>query len=156
VAIAPGGGANPGTTMLGKRWPAARFAALADALQEEHGQAVLLTGAPDDRPVVMEVARRMRTPPVDLAGRTTFGTLGALFAHCALFAGNDSGPMHLAAAVGIPVLAIFGPTDPAVYAPFTRQAIVLRGPLGRDTSEVSVEEAIEAAAMLLRMHDADR
>jgi lipopolysaccharide heptosyltransferase II len=153
VAMAPGGGANPGTTMLGKRWPAARFAALADALQGEHGLAVLLTGASDDRAVVEEVARQMRTPAVDLAGRTAFGALGAVLARCDLFAGNDSGPMHLAAAVGIPVLAIFGPTDPAVYAPFTRQAIVLRGPQGRDTAEVSVDEAKEAAGRLLRRHD---
>lgn len=156
VVIAPGGGANPGMTMLGKRWPAERFAALADALQREHGLAVVLTGAPDDRPVVEEVARRMRSPAVDLAGRTDFGTLGAIIARCDLFAGNDSGPMHLAAAVGIPVLAIFGPTDPAVYAPFAREAIVLRGPLGRDTSEVSVDQAIEAAGRLLGAHEIDR
>jgi ADP-heptose:LPS heptosyltransferase len=57
--------------------------------------------------------------------------------------------MHLAAAVGIPVLAIFGPTDPAVYGPFSPRALALRGPHGVSTEEVSVEDAVAAATRLL-------
>lgn len=149
VALAPGGGHNPGMTLDAKRWPAARFAALADALHREHGLAVLLTGAESDRAVTAEVRRLMQAPAADLSGQTNFGVLGALLARCALFAGNDSAPMHLAAAVGTPVLAIFGPTDPAVYAPLTPHGIVLRGLSGYSTEEVGVEEAIQAAARLL-------
>jgi ADP-heptose:LPS heptosyltransferase len=57
--------------------------------------------------------------------------------------------MHLAAAVGTPVLAIFGPTDPAVYRPLSPRAVALRGPHGRSTEEVSVDDAVAAAERLL-------
>jgi ADP-heptose:LPS heptosyltransferase len=59
--------------------------------------------------------------------------------------------MHLAAAVGTPVLAIFGPTDPAVYGPFSPRAVALRGRRGVSTEEVSVDEAVAAAQQLLRL-----
>jgi ADP-heptose:LPS heptosyltransferase len=133
-----------------KRWPPDRYAALADKLHADHGLAVVLTGSDDDRPITAVVQRLMRAPAVDLAGQTSFGVLGALFARCALFAGNDCGPMHLAAAVGTPVLAIFGPTDPAIYGPFSPRAVTLRGPRGLSTEEVSVDEAVAAAEQLLR------
>ena len=150
VAVAPGGGQNPGMTLYAKRWPPARFAALADRLHEERTLSVVLAGSEQDAPVTAEVRRHMHAPAVDLAGRTeTFGQLGALFARCALFAGNDSGPMHLAAAVGTPVLTIFGPTDPAVYAPYMPHAITLRGPQGLSTEEVDVDEAFDGTARLL-------
>lgn len=149
VALFPGGGRNPGMTLEAKRWPAARYAALADRLHAEHGLAVVLTGAQDDRPITAEVRRLMRAPVVDLAGQTSIGALGAFYTRCALFCGNDSGPMHLAAAVGLPVLAIFGPTDPAVYAPFSPRATLLRGTRGASTEEISVEDAVSAASALL-------
>jgi ADP-heptose:LPS heptosyltransferase len=149
AAVFPGGGRNPGMVLDAKRWPADRYAALADTLHAEYGLAVVLAGAEHDRPVTVAVRRLMRAPAVDLAGRTGFGTLGALFARCALFAGNDCGPMHLAAAVGTPVLAIFGPTDPAVYGPFSPRAVALRGPGGLSTEEVSVADAVAAADRLL-------
>jgi ADP-heptose:LPS heptosyltransferase len=149
VAVFPGGGRNPVWTLDAKRWPPARYAALADRLYADYGLAVVLAGSEDDRPVTAAVQRLMRAPVVDLAGRTSFGTLGALFARCALFAGNDCGPMHLAAAVGTPVVAIFGPTDPALYGPFSRRAVTLRGPRGVSTEEVSVDDAVAAAERLL-------
>ncbi len=150
AALAPGGGQNPGMTFHAKRWPPARYAALADHLCKEHGLRVVLAGSTDDAAVTAEVRRLMRAPVVDLAGRTDgFGALGALFARCVLVVGNDSGPMHLAAAVGAPVVAIFGPTDPAVYTPFSPRVVALRGPRGESTAEVSVDEALAAATRLL-------
>ncbi len=150
VVLAPGGGQNPGMTFHAKRWPPARYAALADHLHEEHGLRVVLAGSTDDAAVTAEVRRLARASVTDLAGRTDgFGALGALFARCALFVGNDSGPTHLAAAVGTPVVAIFGPTDPAVYTPFSPRVVVLRGPRGESTDEVGVDEALAAAARLL-------
>jgi lipopolysaccharide heptosyltransferase II len=149
VAVFPGGGRNPGMVLDAKRWPPARYAALADKLHGDYGLGVVLAGSEDDQPVTAAVQRLMRAPGVNLAGRASFGTLGALFARCALFAGNDCGPMHLAAAVGTPVLAIFGPTDPAVYGPFSPRAVALRGPHGVSTEEVSVDEAVAAAGRLL-------
>lgn len=151
LVIAAGGGRNPGMTMVSKRWPVERFAALADALQAAHGLVTVLVGDEYDRPVAAAVRRRMRVPAADLTGQTDFGTLGAVLARAALFAGNDSGPMHLAVAVGVPVLAIFGPTDPAVYAHVGSHAVALRGAAGLSTDEVSVESAIGAAADLLAL-----
>ena len=149
AALAPGGGQNPGMTFHAKRWPPARYAALADHLHEEHGLRVVLAGSTDDVVVTAEVRRLTRAPVVDLAGKTGgFGALGALFARCALFVGNDSGPMHLAAAVGAPVVAIFGPTDPAVYTPFSPRIVALRGPHGESTTEVGVDEVFAAARLL--------
>ena len=149
AVLAPGGGRNPGMTLEAKRWPAARFAALADALHQAHGLAVALVGDEHDRPVTDEVRRLMHAPAADLAGRTDFGTLGAVLARAALFAGNDSAPMHLAVAVGSPTLAIFGPTDPAVYAHVGPRAVALRGPLGVSTEEIDVAAALAAAERLL-------
>ena len=149
AAVFPGGGRNPGMVLDAKRWPPARYAALADTLHADHRLAVVLAGSEDDRPVTAAVRCLMRAPAVDMAGLASFGVLGALFARCALFAGNDCGPMHLAAAVGTPVLAIFGPTDPAIYGPFSTRAVALRGPHGLSTEEVSVDDAVAAAERLL-------
>jgi len=150
AALAPGGGQNPGMTLHAKRWPPERYAALADRLHDEHGLHVVLAGSTNDAAVAGEVRRLARAPMADLAGKTDgFGALGALFARCVLFVGNDSGPMHLAAAVGTPVVAIFGPTDPAVYTPFSPRVVALRGPRGESTAEVGVDEALAAAARLL-------
>ena len=149
AVLFPGGGRNPGMALDTKRWPAIRYAELGAALHDRHGLAVVLAGAADDRLVTAEVSRLMRAPSIDLAGLTTIGALGALLELCALYVGNDSGPTHLAAAVGAPVVAIFGPTDPAVYAPFTDRAVVLRGARGQSTAEVTVADALAAVARLL-------
>ncbi len=144
LALAPGGGRNPGMTFAAKQWPPERYAALADRLHETHGLVPLLTGDAHDRALTARIRGLMRSPTTDLAGETSVGALGALYARSALFVGNDSGPTHLAAATGIPVVAVFGPTDPAVYAPFSPRAVALRGPHGLSTSEVDVEQVVAA------------
>jgi len=144
LALAPGGGRNPGMTFAAKQWPPERYAALADRLYETHGLFTLLTGDAHDRVLATRIRDLMRAPAADLTGETSIGVLGALYARSALFVGNDSGPTHLAAATGIPVVAVFGPTDPAVYAPFSPRAIALRGPHGLSTSEVDVEQVVAA------------
>lgn len=113
--IAPGGGENPGTRMLSKRWSAAGFAAVAAALQAA-GATVALVGAPSDRHATATVAR-LAPAAHDLTGWTTVESLGALAARSAVFVGNDSGVTHLAAAASCPTVAIFGPTAPDLYAP---------------------------------------
>lgn len=118
VIVHPAGGVNPGMTLLSKRWPAARFAGLADRLVAEHGARILLVGGPGDRDVSAAVAEAMRPAPVDLTGRLSFGALGALARRAALYVGNDTGATHLAVAVGAPTLMIMGPTDPRRYGPY--------------------------------------
>lgn len=114
VAIAPG--ASYGSA---KCWPVERFAALGDRLVEGFSADVILFGAAGERDVATRIAARMKSKPVNLAGQTQVVDLPALLAACDAFIGNDSGAMHVAAAVGLPVVAIFGPTDPHGTAPVT-------------------------------------
>jgi len=113
--LAPGGGENPGTSMPGKRWSAGGYTAVAAALQEA-GATVALVGAGTDRAVANAVAAQGTTLH-DLVGKTSLAALGALAAQSSVFVGNDSGITHLAAATGCPTVAIFGPTEPRLYAP---------------------------------------
>ena len=121
VAVFPGGGSNPGMELTAKRWPLERYRAVVSKLiQEMHAQVVLL-GGPDDVSLVQSLLDGLEVPEealLNLAGKTSFGQMAAQLAQCALFIGNDSGPMHLAAAVNIPVIAIFGPTSPQEYGPY--------------------------------------
>jgi len=152
LALAPGGGRNPGMTFRAKHWPPERYAALATRLYHERGLIPLLTGDVFDHDATDEVAlllHRAGAPVADAVGFTTIGDLAALYGRCALFVGADSGPTHLAAAMGVPVVAVFGPTDPAVYAPYSPRAIALRGQDGVSTLEVSVDGVVAAASSLL-------
>lgn len=106
---------HPGSGEPWKRWPAARYAQLADALLDR-GVPVVLSAGPSDTATLAEVRERMRRPAPVLAGLPA-RELAACFALARCYAGNDSGATHLAAAAGAPVIAIFGPTDPASWAP---------------------------------------
>ncbi len=114
IALAPG--AAYGSA---KCWAPERFAGAADRLIADSGADVILFGAASERGITELIAARMRHRPVNLAGQTPIGELPALFAACDLFIGNDSGAMHVAAAAGVPVVGVFGPTDPEGTAPVT-------------------------------------
>jgi lipopolysaccharide heptosyltransferase II len=109
-----------------KRWPLAHFAALAERLWQEHRALVVLTGAPHEAPLAEEVTQLAQAPILNLAGRTNVPELVALLAQSDVVVSGDSGPMHIACAVGTPVVALHGPTDPALSGPTTPDAIVLR------------------------------
>lgn len=162
-AHAPLVGIHPGASRATRRWPPERFAALADALVAETGARVLLLGGPADRPVADAVRARLRAPALDLAGRTTLGGLAALLARLDLFVGNDSGPAHLAAALDVPSLILWGSADPGRWAPPERSRLrvllqpVPCRPCGYDQCpiglpclrEISVAAALAAARSLL-------
>ena len=112
VAIHPGAGAAV------KLWPAARWAAVADALAWRYGCRILLTGSAGERPLAEAISARMRAQPLLAVGETTLGQLAALFAACRLVLGVDSGPLHLAVAVGAPTVHLCGPVDPALFGPW--------------------------------------
>ena len=101
-----------------KRWPAASFAEVADRLQQEGCGAVVMIGGPDERADVAAVSGMMKTPAINLAGATTVGLLPALLSRASLLITNDSGPMHIAAAVGTAVVALFGPTSAVRTGPY--------------------------------------
>lgn len=120
-------GINPGATFgSAKRWFPDRFAAVADALSEEWDASVVLMGSVPEMPLSAEIEARMRRKPVNLAGRTTVRELMSLLSQCSFLVTNDSGPMHIGAALGIPIAAIFGPTDWRKTSPWTEKARVLR------------------------------
>lgn len=111
---------NSGSTYgSAKRWPVDRYAKLADRLIENRGVRVLLIGAQADGAVAKAVRSAARHPErvVDLTGRTDIHLLAAVLKRCAVFVTNDTGAMHVGAAVSVPVVAIFGPTDPKATSP---------------------------------------
>ncbi|MBI3404049.1 MAG: lipopolysaccharide heptosyltransferase II [Acidobacteria bacterium] len=116
IALAPG--AAYGSA---KCWLTERYAQLADRLVAAFDADVILFGSPGEREVAERISRQMKSRPVLLAGQTPIGDLPAFFSRCHIFIGNDSGAMHVAAAVGLPVVGIFGPTDPLGTRPATQQ-----------------------------------
>ncbi len=118
---------NPGATYgSAKRWYPDRFAAVADALSAEWGAAVVVIGSTAEAPLAGEIEAATRTPPVNLAGKTTVRDLMALLSVSSFLVTNDSGPMHVGAALGVPLVAIFGPTDWRRTSPWTDRARVVR------------------------------
>ena len=111
-------GVAPGASHGPKRWPPERFARVADHLAKSRDLKVLLLGSEGDRPVTGEVARAMELPAVDWTGATDLAVLPAAVRRCTLLVSNDSGPMHVATAVGTPVIGVFGATHPRLgFAP---------------------------------------
>lgn len=122
-AVAIHAGARNGQA---KRWPPAHIAALIDRLVGELDALVVLTGAPNEEPLARAIARRSRRSFLNLTGTTTIPELVALIAACDVLITGDSGPMHIACAVGTPVVALHGPTDPAISGPTAPDAIIVR------------------------------
>jgi heptosyltransferase-2 len=123
LRVAIGAGASYGSA---KCWPPVRFAALANLLQSESDADIILFGTSAESAVSNAIAAEVRRPPIDLTGKTAVADLPALFSQCQLFVGNDSGAMHIAAAVGLPVVAVFGPTDPFGTAPVTPRCTIVQ------------------------------
>lgn len=118
IILHPGGGVNPGMTMIDKRWPVWRYVQLAHRLSRSEFQLVL-TGTVEDVPLCKKIQEEIEgSKPLILAGKITLGQFGALCQKANVFIGGDTGATHIAAAVGCKTLAIFGPSDPKRYAPF--------------------------------------
>lgn len=131
-------GLNPGAAFgTAKRWIPERYAGAADVLARRTGARVALVGGPADRALADRIAGGMKTPPRVLCGETSLPDLLGVLSHLRLLITNDSGPMHLAAALGTPVVAVFGPTDWRETAP-------------RGSGHRVVREAVECAPCKLR------
>jgi heptosyltransferase-2 len=120
-AIAPG--ASYGAA---KCWPPEKFALLADRLIFECGADVLFFGTPGENEIASRICTKMKSRAISLVGKTSMRDLAALFGACSVFIGNDSGAMHVAAAAGVPVVGIFGSTDPEGTSPVTEQFTLIR------------------------------
>jgi len=126
VRIAVGAGASYGSA---KCWPPDRFARALNEFVSQVDADVILFGTPQELAVSAAITKDLHRPPVDLTGKTSMSDLPALVSRCHVFLGNDSGAMHVAAAVGLPIVAVFGPTDPVGTAPVTpRMSIVQQRP----------------------------
>ncbi len=123
LRIAIGAGASYGSA---KCWPPSRFAEVANRLQSEADAEVILFGTAAEASVSTAISAEMRRSPIDLTGKTAIIDLPALLSKCHLFIGNDSGAMHVAAAVGLPIVAVFGPTDPDGTAPITPRCSIVQ------------------------------
>ena len=123
-------GMNPGAYYgEAKRWFPERYAAVGDRIAEQYGARILLFGSQNDLRTTQEVASRMKHPAIVLAGRTTLGELMGLIRKCDLLITNDSGPMHLAAALNVHQLAIFGSTSEVATGPLSPNALVIKYPV---------------------------
>lgn len=120
-------GLNPGAAYgPAKRWPAERFAVIGDWASKRWGAKVVLFGSPAEAAVAEEVEMRMNAQSLNVCGKTTLGQAMALIKRCDFFLTNDSGLMHVAAALNRPLVAIFGPTDHVQTRPVSRNARVVR------------------------------
>ena len=152
---------HPAAKWETKLWSNHKFSRLADALIEKHGAEVVYTGSRRDRGTIQDIVSNMKSEAVDLAGETTLKTLVALYEKADLVVSPDTGPMHIAAAVGTPVVALFGPTAPWRTGPFGSGHHVMR--VGLECSpcfkrkcdsiscmrQISVGQVVDTAARVL-------
>jgi heptosyltransferase-2 len=131
-------GLAPGAAFGGaKRWLPERFAEVSVALAETHGAMTVILGSAADEPAAWAIVREVdkiagggsARGPINLAGRTTLAQLAAVLAQCSALVSNDSGAMHVAAAAGVPVVALFGPTNERETAPLGARAAVVTAPV---------------------------
>jgi lipopolysaccharide heptosyltransferase II len=157
IGMTPGAAFGPA-----KRWPPDRFAMLADRLIGHLNADVLILGSAGERPLAEQIGKAMRHTPAIVAGETTLRQLMALLSACRVLVTNDSGPMHLGAALGLPVVAVFGSTDERATGPVGHRARVVKdsaecSPCGlrvcpvdfRCMTDVSVDAVFETVAGLV-------
>jgi heptosyltransferase I len=148
---------NPGAGWGAKRWPPQRYGLVARALASEGVQSIINHGPGEE-----ELASQAHATSAGAAKpwKSSISELIALMRRAKLFIGGDTGPLHLAAALRVPVVAIFGPTDPARNGPYGTRSIVLRNPASRTTHargsqpdegllDISAENVVRAACQLL-------
>ncbi len=157
IGISPGAAYGPA-----KRWFPDRFAAVADWLIEYYDAQVLIFGSAGDAPSAAEVKKKSRHFVIDISGKTTLKEAIALIGACDLFLSNDSGLMHVAGALGIPTVAIFGSTNPVATSPVGKNSVVVHHDVDcspclkpvcprdfRCMKLITTEEVCEAARKLL-------
>ena len=123
---------HPGAGAAIKLWPADKWAKAADILSARFSAAIIFTGSSSEAALISDIAAKMKEKAYIIAGATHIGQLAALYKRSLLVLGPDSGPMHLAAAVATPTVTLFGPADPAEFAPWgnPRRHAVLTSAIG--------------------------
>jgi lipopolysaccharide heptosyltransferase II len=118
VGVIPGCGTSWGADAKYRRWPRENFAGVADGLIARYGAKVILFGDKNETSICDDIRRTMRNGVISLCGKTTIGEFLGLLSKCAFIITNDGGPLHMAAAIGLKTISIFGPVDEKVYGPY--------------------------------------
>lgn len=137
---------NAGAGWASKRWQPARFARLIDRLRDECGLPTALLGGPADGDIAREVALACKAPPASMVGETSVRELVALVSLASLHVGGDTGSTHLAAALGVPAVGLYGLTRPQRSCPYGQIERCVHGPRGLSHIEVdAVWERVQTA-----------
>lgn len=129
IAIPPGGAVNPKETKMIKRYPLPSYRRVAQEFLRDPHVALVAVGSASDHRVGEELCASFRGQAVNLCGKTSLLQLGAVFTRCQLLISHDTGPLHIAAAVGLRTLSLFGPTLPSAHAPLGSIHRVIQSPL---------------------------
>ena len=125
---------HPGASCISKRWIPERFGEVADQIISLHHCKVVLVGASENKPIVTNLLSRMKNKVIDATGQTSVGQMAAILKRCQLLISNDSGPVHVAVALGVPVISIFGRNQaglsPMRWGPLGDKDIVLHKEVG--------------------------
>ena len=158
IGMAPGATYGPA-----KRWPVDRFAAVAAEIISESEATIILFGSKQDQDVTDAIATTIQGHCLNLAGKTSVGEVMALIARCHAFITNDSGLMHVAGALNVPTIAIFGSTNPVTTSPPGERNIIIRKPVDcspclktvcptdfRCMNLIGVEEVVDAVRQAIK------
>ncbi|MFH1191046.1 MAG: glycosyltransferase family 9 protein, partial [Candidatus Omnitrophota bacterium] len=118
IGIAPGAGGSWGKDAAYKHWPVLKFAQVADRLIDELKAKVVILGDESERKIAEVMVHAMRNKPIDLTNKTGLEILPGIIKNCNLLISNDGGPMHMAVALGVKSVSVFGPVNEKVYGPF--------------------------------------
>lgn len=118
IGVAPGAGGSWGKDAGLKHWPALRFAQVTQRLSAELGARIIVLGDETERPLADVIVNSSKNKPVDLAGKTSLEEFAAIIENLNILVTNDGGPLHMAVALGVKTVSIFGPVDDKVYGPY--------------------------------------
>jgi len=143
-------GMHPGSGSRAKNWPATGYAELARYWIRRRNGNVMVTAGPADEAALAEFLAAIAGEDVFVLCETSLARVAACLERCDVFVGNDSGIVHMAAAVSVPTLALFGPTDPRVWQPMSRKAEAIIPENGSDLKKLTSQQAIARMETLLQ------
>lgn len=118
IGIAPGGGTSWGEDAFRKHWPKEKFAFVGNEIMKEKKPRIILFGSIEEKPICDFIGSSIGKGVINLCGETTLGQFAALLKRCKLLIANDGGPLHMASALGVKTVSLFGPVDERVYGPY--------------------------------------
>jgi heptosyltransferase I len=136
----------PGSAQTSKCWPSERFGALADRLAQNYGLSIVATGSNAEAPMIEAIARQAKTPVVSLAGKTSLPQLVEVMRNAKIVISNDTGPGHIAAALGIPLVMMFSWSNPLRVGPYKRPECIVARDLSKRGLAIKSRDPAHAIA----------